>query len=802
MRRIFLLLVSVIFLAGMLYIGTPSTVLASGVTYYVDSVNGNDNNNGTSPAAAWRTLGKVNGSSFSPGDSILFKGGCFWSGSLIVPSSGNAANQIVFGSYGTGRAMIDGGNYARTVDISGKEYITVRDLEITNSHPNDWNTTLRCGIYADATSSGIAHNLIIDNCVIHNVDGVYSFYDIGNGITRFQNGAIYITYTGNNGYLSPDNHWDGITIQNCNIYDCSETGIQTNEGSAEVLIHPYNTNVVVRDTTISNNSSDGITLLFCDGPVVQNVLCYDAGRLTQDDSAICLVGIWAVASNDAVFRNCEVARTRYIQNDGTAFDLDWGEGGTFLHEYNYTHGNEGGFQDNCLFVGPGSPDFVKCVCRYNVSVDDGDYVIAHDVGDWDWEMYNNVFYRSSGSMGMGYLSQSVKYTNNIFYFQTSPNWGNCTYDNNCYYPIPANPNDAHAVTGDPKLVNPGVVGDGMSYAANYSIQAGSSCYNAGTLILDNGGKDFLGNAVSYGGAADIGAFELQSGPFGIPAMINDDNSGITYAGGYFYDSNSRGVGDYHDDVHASQTANTYFEYTFNGTGVDYITEKNSDQGNVDIYIDGVYQTTVNCYNAIRMAQQTVYSKTGMISGQHTIKGVKNSGQWLVLDALRIYRYAEDFSNGLNAWTQTTGTATVAVENGELSVASNGTGNVVIDNNSPNTADGIYTVTVKPDGYSRCGIALRYSSSTSYCVIAYNINNEWIWWNGSGQSGTVTTSGPSMAAGSTHILKVQYAGTTFTLWLDGSQFYNGTLSSMPVTAGKTGVINWNNAHTHFDNIRLE
>lgn len=81
---------------------------AAGNTYYVDCNRPDDNGAGTSPAAAWKTIAKVNSSSFSAGDSILFQGGCTWRETLFVPSSGSSGSPITVASYGTGQAIIDG----------------------------------------------------------------------------------------------------------------------------------------------------------------------------------------------------------------------------------------------------------------------------------------------------------------------------------------------------------------------------------------------------------------------------------------------------------------------------------------------------------------------------------------------------------------------------------------------------------------------------------------------------------------------------------------------------------------------
>jgi len=497
-------------------ISIPKAAYASGTTYYVDSVSGSDSNNGTSTSTPWQSLSKVNGTAFSPGDSILFKGGDTWSGSLVISSSGNSSAQITYGSYGTGMPKIDGGSYVKTIDSEGHEYITIENFEVTNYHPSDINTTLRYGIYADAKASGISHNLIINNVDVHDVDGIYSWDENANNQNRFNDSAIYITYSGNGGELSSSNHWDGITVENSNVYGNYGEGVMVTDEYGPLTVTPYNTNVVVQNTTISNNADDNLILFYSDAPVVQNVLSYDSGQLASDTLAYSIIGIWAVASTDATFKNNEVARTRLPSVDGTAFDIDWGESGTFTHEYNYTHGNEGGIIDNCLYCNSVQGSFNQSIFRYNISVDDLNNII--NVGyQGTWQMYNNVFYKSSGHLELGDQSSTVTFTNNVFDFQTAPStWGNDVMDHNAYYPISASPSDSHAVTGDPKFVNPGAIGDGMSYAANYKTQSGSSLIDAGTSISGNGGYDFFGNTVPYNGTTDIGAYEYQGGSTATP----------------------------------------------------------------------------------------------------------------------------------------------------------------------------------------------------------------------------------------------------------------------------------------------
>ena len=78
--------------------------LANAATYYVDATNGDDTKDGQTVVTAWKTIAKVNGSTFAAGDQILFKRGEVWRESLVPPSSGMSGNSIKFDAYGSGDA--------------------------------------------------------------------------------------------------------------------------------------------------------------------------------------------------------------------------------------------------------------------------------------------------------------------------------------------------------------------------------------------------------------------------------------------------------------------------------------------------------------------------------------------------------------------------------------------------------------------------------------------------------------------------------------------------------------------------
>ncbi len=85
--------------------------LAGATTYYVSSSSGSDSSGG-SLSAPWQTIAHVNGQTFQPGDSVLFKRGDVWNESLAPASSGNSGNPITFDAYGAGAAPNLTGYYA------------------------------------------------------------------------------------------------------------------------------------------------------------------------------------------------------------------------------------------------------------------------------------------------------------------------------------------------------------------------------------------------------------------------------------------------------------------------------------------------------------------------------------------------------------------------------------------------------------------------------------------------------------------------------------------------------------------
>lgn len=91
----------------------PELSHVTGTKYYVSN-NGNDENDGKSPEAAWATLDKVNGSKYTEGDAVLFECGGKWRGQI----TGGDKKGVTFSSYGTGAKPLLIGAERNSADAS------------------------------------------------------------------------------------------------------------------------------------------------------------------------------------------------------------------------------------------------------------------------------------------------------------------------------------------------------------------------------------------------------------------------------------------------------------------------------------------------------------------------------------------------------------------------------------------------------------------------------------------------------------------------------------------------------------
>jgi len=148
----------------------------------------------------------------------------------------------------------------------------------------------------------------------------------------------------------------------------------------------------------------------------------------------------------------------------------------------------------------------------------------------------------------------------------------------------------------------------LFFTNNLSVQ------NHNLRLVNNGGPKHNG-----------GCFVIQ----GIPEIIvNDDEPVYDHVPTDWTYSSGRDFGDYHSDVTITQNNGEYVQYTFVGPSIVWIGETENSEGVVSVYLDGIFQTNVNCFSTTRITQQRLFTATNLSPGRHSLKLVKTSGSYL------------------------------------------------------------------------------------------------------------------------------------------------------------------------------
>ncbi|SNT61300.1 hypothetical protein SAMN05216276_10837 [Streptosporangium subroseum] len=132
---------------------------------------------------------------------------------------------------------------------------------------------------------------------------------------------------------------------------------------------------------------------------------------------------------------------------------------------------------------------------------------------------------------------------------------------------------------------------------------------------------------------------------------------ITYRGAWAYSSKRKATedfatndpGDHLDDVHYSSVNGNYVTVKFTGTGIEYITERDSDMGPVNITVDDEATVAKAANPSLKadgspmpvdtvgdkLGQQVVWSRTDLKYGAHTLTLEKAGGKNMVVDAFNV-----------------------------------------------------------------------------------------------------------------------------------------------------------------------
>jgi hypothetical protein len=379
------------------FIDKHKTIMLHPRAYYI-SPSGDDKNDG-SRNAAFQSIQRVNILQLKPGDSILFRGGSQFAGSLILnyDSLGDKLHPIILSAYGNGNAVIQSGNES-AITINKVKWLQISKLKLVGSGRKKGN--LYDGLLIKNSSHISADNLAISGFQKSGLQ-IYSSDHISvTNIFSFENGAAGISVEGTYADKNSNHH---IYIARCRA--------ENNPGDP---------------TNLTNHSGNGIVVGDCSKVLIEYCTATNNGwDMPRKGNGP--VGIWAYEADSVTIQHCLSYKNKTSVGgaDGGGFDLDGGVTNSIV-QYCFSYDNQGA--GYCIFEYLYASPWHDNYFRYNISVNDGSVSDA-GAGLYVWNSsrdsnqfynsftYNNTIYNSKASaISFSELSdrKAFFFYNNIF----------------------------------------------------------------------------------------------------------------------------------------------------------------------------------------------------------------------------------------------------------------------------------------------------------------------------------------------------------------------------------------------------
>ena len=489
----------------------PTTHLSAQTRkFFVDAISGNDQNDGSSPEKAFKSISRLNGLRLLGGEQLLFKGGQQFKGNLkLTGIHSGIKNPFIVSAFGSSRATILSGD---SVAILATDciYLTISNLIIEGSGRLTGNKT-----------NGIDF-LEVKNGTIDNVKTSGYLYS-GIQVTGGSNIRITNVNASNNGFC-------GINV----LSSAKEYG--PNGSAFKTVKRVYIGHSVAENNPgcpaiTDNHSGNGILM----GGVTDGLIEYceamnNGWDMPREGNGP--VGIWAYMSDSIVIQHCysHHNKTSPKGKDGGGFDFDGGITNSIM-QYNLSAYNEGGGYG--MFQYAGATEWSNNIVQYNISYNDGSKNGKCGIFMWcdpaatpmkQLKAYNNTIVNNQG-YGVNFEPGNYLdfvFGNNIFVLTvpsdcfTGGLFSGATFDHNLYWTElqnrPATTPEINPIFSDPQIKLPKNQQfkfkriEEINSIGQFQLSSKSPAKKAGKPIENNGGKDYWQNPISLVEKPNIGAY--------------------------------------------------------------------------------------------------------------------------------------------------------------------------------------------------------------------------------------------------------------------------------------------------------
>lgn len=462
---------------------------AAGSTVYLDCSRAS-NGSGTQ-SSPYNSLAAVNARTFHPGDTLALAAGTTCTGTLAPHGSGTSAAPITIGPYGSGAApVINGGGSENALSLTDQDHWTIGAIELTNPASS---LAQREGLLIRSTDGTTHTGFDIDGLIVDRVAGQTNK---STQASAFSNSACIRAGAENAG-----SRLDDVHVHNTRVSNCGGGGIKVRVG-ASASASTLGSGMHIDHNTVSAVGGDGIIASWGESPMVEYNTAANLGKGVYPWTGGNFAGIWVLGDHNPTIQHNVVYGSVMSAYDSEAFDCDWGNTGTCLFQYNYSHDNAGGLFLNC--DGCGTSGGPTEVFRYNIAQNDCRMISNGNAATLLF--YDNVVYCPDKKLSVAVPANSTM-ENNIWVGTTDsrlPTGSGIHWLWNMYQGVPMPTNNG--IPGDPHFVAPGTGGDTLDSVGGYRLTSASPGLHNGGVLSSNGGRDFWGNAVSATAKPNRGAY--------------------------------------------------------------------------------------------------------------------------------------------------------------------------------------------------------------------------------------------------------------------------------------------------------
>lgn len=342
----------ILYLLSFVFTGVSAGQEPSTRRNYFLSASGNDNNDGYTPATAWRTIEKLNEIHFNAGDTIFLQGGNTFTGTIRIGKDDNGSYEqpFVITSFGKGKATIDAGTAEGLLAVNSSNTKIISLVFKGNGVDNNKVS----GIHFYSTDSASAPgNIQVIDCEVsgfHNAGIVFGAHE-STSVFGYQHVKILHCNATENGNAGISSYGSQLAFQHRNFYIAYCKAFRNHGIPSKKKGH----------------SGNGIVMAQVNDILIEHCEAYENGMHNQSTEGG-PVGIWVWMCKGAVIQYCS-SHDNYagFTKDGGGFDIDGGSSGCIIQN-NFSYNNEGAGYLLAEF-GAQFP-FEDNIIRFNVSVND------------------------------------------------------------------------------------------------------------------------------------------------------------------------------------------------------------------------------------------------------------------------------------------------------------------------------------------------------------------------------------------------------------------------------------------------